>query len=122
MSGCANKVRAFIGKIDTARAARLNQGVPNRDGMRLIPSRTPQNDANSEFRIDRAHVYDAEGKVYDLVLQANRDAKSQSIKDFIKNNTSDAKLASITMDTTECDINAEDLKAKLRRFREARRG
>src|SRR5271170_6177355 len=113
MSGCKGKVKNFIGLIDQATASRLNKGTLDGAGSRLQPSRTPRNDEDAEFRIDQGHVHDKEGKVYDIVLQANRQAKSEAIKEFVKKNSSHAKLATATIDRTKGDVSAEIIKAKL---------
>lgn len=113
MSGCAKAVRGFIRRIDNVMTDRLNKGALNGAGKRLWPPRLQKKDAKSEFRFDQGHVYDTSGKVYDIILQPNRESKSPSIQNFIKKRTTHAILAKITVDRTKGNMSTEYFKREL---------
>jgi hypothetical protein len=111
MSGCSKQVRTFIQMIDKLVAPRLNKGTINGAGKRLWPSRISKNDAKKNFRVDQGHVHDASGKVYDLILQANKETKSVAVQNFIKKYTCHAKVAKITIDCREGQVSDNEIKA-----------
>jgi hypothetical protein len=74
------------------------------EGHRLIPSRTK--DAEFQFCIDAEH-YEEATKRLNVVLQVNSQAKSPALKDFIKKNSTHAKLATASFDTAAEDPSAE---------------
>lgn len=101
MSGCKKAVKDFISTIDSSVSKKLCNGSLNGAGRRLYPSRTPQNDKQSGFRIDQGHVHNEEGTKYDIVLQPNAEATTPAVKDFINKYSTHAKLATMTIDKDE---------------------
>lgn len=69
-------VRKFVEKVSWAKVA--EKAANAEKGQRLFPSRTPKNDSDLNFRIDKGA--DVGGKP-ELVLQANRNAKDKKVKE-----------------------------------------
>jgi len=74
------------------------------EGNRLLPSKTK--DADFQLRID-AGRYDSTTKKLNVVLQANSQAKSPALKDWIKKNSTHGKLGTEAFDTAAADKDAE---------------
>ncbi|KAF2489924.1 hypothetical protein BU16DRAFT_586089 [Lophium mytilinum] len=74
------------------------------EGSRILPSMT--HDADWQCRLD-AGYYNALTKRLNVVLQVNSQAKSPALQDFIKKNTTHAKLATAEFDTSAKDPRAE---------------
>ena len=77
------------------------------EGSRILPSKVK--DAEFQCRIDAGH-FDPVTKKLNVVLQVNSQAKSKGLQDWIKKNSTHAKLATESFDTT-----AEDQDAELKR-------
>lgn len=62
---------SLFGKIRLPRnIMKLLKGSPDGVGHRIMPSRTPKNDEDWEYRLDQGR-YDTETKTYDIVIQKN---------------------------------------------------
>lgn len=59
-------------------------------GTRIAPPRAGQNDKNWQLRLDAGEVKHGKKRVY---LQVNSQASNQKLKDWVKKNGTDAKLA-----------------------------
>lgn len=73
-------------------------------GNRIVPSKTK--DAEFQVRIDAGH-FDPSTKRLNVVLQVNSQAKSPALVDWLKKNSTHAKLATATFKTDANDSNAE---------------
>lgn len=95
---------SFVQKAQSLKNAPSKFSSAAVEGGRLVPSRTK--DADFQFRIDAGH-YDADSKKLNVVLQVNSQAKSPVLKDWVKKNTTHAKLATSVFDTAAEDKQAE---------------
>lgn len=119
MSGCAKSVREFINAINKRIAKRLNNGAVNGMGRRLWPPRTTKNDTNTQFRFDQGHIYGTSRKSYDIILQANREAKSHAVRKFAQKNPH-AILAKMRVNCEEGEVSVKKFKTGLRKDFERR--
>ena len=103
MSGCKGSVTKFIKTIDTAAGNKLLKGTANGAGRRLYPSHTTKKDEVNECRIDQGHVFDDDATTYQIVLQANSQAKSPGLQNLVRKYSSHAILATFTIDKSEND-------------------
>jgi hypothetical protein len=81
----------------------------------------PKNDELSNFRIDQGHVFNADATKYSIVVQPNAQAKSQGVKEFIKKNSTNAKLATAVIDRTTGDPSVVEIAEALERDFERRK-
>ncbi|MCJ1230787.1 hypothetical protein MMC12_007461 [Toensbergia leucococca] len=77
-------------------------------GSRMIPSRTPKNDADYELRIDAGELI---ANKRNLVLQVNSQAKSTAFKKWLQKHGAHANLATVSFDTTAIDPEVETQRA-----------
>ncbi|GAP91260.1 putative phosphotransferase enzyme family protein [Rosellinia necatrix] len=75
-------VKAFLKAVPFSRIVQKAQTATV--GSRLFPSRTPKNDANHNFRIDRGA--EVNGKV-EMILQANKNASNPKVKEAAQKNS-----------------------------------
>lgn len=68
-------LRKCLDKVQWEKVAQKAPNAPR--GSRLFPSRTPKNDSNLNFRIDKG--YEVDGKS-ELILQANVNAEDKKVK------------------------------------------
>lgn len=69
-------------------------------GNRIIPAKNQLNDAKWQVRTDAGEVIDGRKYVY---LQANKQAKNDALKEFIRKEGTDANLA-----TSSFDVNTKE--------------
>lgn len=86
-------------------AAKLK--APREAGTHILPSKTTKNDADYELRIDAGETI---GGRRNVVLQVNSQAKSTALQEWVRKNTSHAKLATATYDTSAKDPDAEAIR------------
>ncbi len=87
------------------------------EGGRIIPS--PPKDADFQLRIDAGH-YNPQTKKLNVVLQVNKEAKSQGLKDWTKKHTIHDRLATASFDTDAPDKQAELVRGLRNLEREAK--
>jgi len=80
-------------------------------GQRIVPTRTTRNDASYQLRIDAGETTN---NILRIVLQVNRQARSQVLKNWLAKNSSHAKLA--TADINLNDITGDEIMAALERL------
>ena len=91
-------------KLKTMNNAASKFSASAAEGNRILPSKTK--DAEYQIRID-AGRFDPATKRLNVVLQVNSQAKSPGLVDWVKKNSTHAKLATATFDTSAGDKNAE---------------
>ncbi|KAF1972157.1 hypothetical protein BU23DRAFT_645003 [Bimuria novae-zelandiae CBS 107.79] len=85
-------LQTFLNKVQWNKVVQKAPNTPR--GQRLFPSRTPKNDTNYNFRIDKGS--DIDGKP-ELIIQANKNAADKKVKEAAQND-SHAILAKGTVD------------------------
>ncbi|KAF2440301.1 hypothetical protein P171DRAFT_435122 [Karstenula rhodostoma CBS 690.94] len=107
-------VQTFFNKVQWEKVVQKAPNTPR--GQRLFPSRTPKNDKNYNFRIDKGS--DVNGKP-ELIIQANKNATDKKVRDSAQKNSHDI-LAKATVDT-KIDANGERVRVELEKdFKERR--
>ncbi|KKZ64101.1 hypothetical protein EMCG_01598 [[Emmonsia] crescens] len=68
-------------------------------GSRILPAKTPKNDTEYQLRVDAGELI--ENRWRDIILQVNSQAKSQGLRDWLRNHgrTTHGKLATSRFDT-----------------------
>lgn len=99
----STKCRGAKKTIDTAAGNKLLKGTANGAGRRPYPSHTTKKDEVNECRIDQGHVFDDDATTYQIVLQANSQAKSPGLQNLVRKYSSHAILATFTIDKSEND-------------------
>lgn len=94
----------FVQKASATKNAANKFSAAASEGSRILPSKS--HDADFQLRIDAGH-YDAATQKLNVVLQVNSEAKSPALQDWMKKNSTHAKLATATFDTAAQDKNAE---------------
>jgi hypothetical protein len=106
MTSPSKKLQTFLNEV---RWNKVVQKAPNTArGQRLFPSRTPKNDTNYNFRIDKGS--DIDGKP-ELVIQANKNAADKKVKEAAQKD-SHAILAKGIIDP-KLDTDGSQIKAEL---------
>ena len=100
----AKAITAFVQKTLALTNASSKFTAAAVEGSRILP--TKKKDAEFQCRIDAGH-YDSATKKLNVILQVNTQAKSQGLKDWVKKNSTHAKLGTETFDTAAEDQNAE---------------
>lgn len=98
--------------LDSKAGSKILNPTPNGSGSRMHPSRNPTNDKKTQFRVDQGHC-NADGTVYMIHLQANKESDSPGVQSFIRKHTTHAKLASVRIDKTEGEPTLDNIKALL---------
>ncbi|CAA9959496.1 hypothetical protein PTMSG1_02914 [Pyrenophora teres f. maculata] len=70
-------------------------------GGRIVPSRNSKNDQEFQLRIDAGEL--VQNRYRMLYLQVNTQAKNTKLKEWIKKNSTHAKLATAKFDTQATD-------------------
>ena len=102
----AKTLSSFLDKVPWAKIAK--KASDTSQGQRLFPSRTPKNDSNYNFRIDKGTN---KGGKSELIIQANKNAKDKKVKEAAQKN-SHAVLATSLLDTEE-DQDGKDARKQL---------
>lgn len=107
-------LQTFLNKVQWNKVMQKAPQTPR--GQRLFPSRTPKNDANYNFRIDRGS--DIDGKP-ELIIQANKNAADNKVKEAGQKD-SHAILAKGTVDP-KTDTDGRQVRAMLENDFKARK-
>lgn len=99
-------LQTFLNKVQWNKVVQKAPNTPR--GQRLFPSRTPKNDANYNFRIDKGS--DIAGKP-ELIIQANKNAADKKVKEAAQKD-SHAILAKGTVDP-KIDTDGSQVRAML---------
>ena len=97
-------IDAAITKFQAVKNAASKFSAGAHEGSRIMPS--PTKDEEFQLRIDAGRL-DPKTQGLNVALQVNSQAKSPGLVDWVKKNSTHAKLATATFDTKAEDKNAE---------------
>lgn len=110
-------VKDFFKKVNQNMDVGKKLAAKHDSGSRILPSKTSKNDADYQLRIDAGELI---GTSRNVVLQVNSEAKATPLQTWLRKNSSHAKLATASFDTTAKDQEAEAIRVMKELERQAR--